>query len=35
MRRFQPSLKAVASILGARDALPADNEVIALPTKVG
>jgi len=28
------TFKAVASINGARDALPADNEVVALPTKV-
>lgn len=28
------TLKAVATIVGARDALPADNEAIALPTKV-
>jgi hypothetical protein len=29
------TFKAVATISGARDALPADNEVVALPTKVG
>lgn len=29
------TFKAVASIVAARDALPTDNEVIALPTKVG
>jgi PKD domain len=28
------TFKAVAAISGARDALPADNEVVALPTKV-
>ena len=28
------TFKAVAMINGARDALPADNEVVALPTKV-
>jgi len=28
------TFKATASINGARDALPADNEVVALPTKV-
>jgi len=28
------TFKAVANILGARDALPADNEAIAAPTKV-
>jgi hypothetical protein len=28
------TFKAVAAINGARDALPADNEVVALPTKV-
>jgi PKD domain len=28
------TFKAVATINGARDALPADNEVVALPTKV-
>ena len=28
------TFKAVASLLGARDALPADNEAIAFPTKV-
>ena len=28
------TFKAVASIVGARDALPADNEAIGLPTKV-
>jgi PKD domain len=28
------TFKATASIVGARDALPADNEVVALPTKV-
>jgi|RhiMetdeSRZDD1v2_1073273.scaffolds.fasta_scaffold23332_6 PKD repeat protein len=29
------TFEAVASIVGARDALPTDNEVTALPTKVG
>jgi PKD repeat protein len=29
------TFKAVATIVGARDALPADNEAIATPTKVG
>lgn len=29
------TFKAIATINGARDALPADNEVVALPTKVG
>jgi PKD repeat protein len=29
------TFKAVAGIVGARDALPADNEAVALPTKVG
>jgi PKD repeat protein len=29
------TFKAVATIIGARDALPADNEAIATPTKVG
>jgi hypothetical protein len=29
------TFKAVASLIGARDALPADNEAVALPTKVG
>jgi hypothetical protein len=28
------TFKAVASLIGARDALPADNEAVALPTKV-
>jgi hypothetical protein len=28
------TFKAVATIVGARDALPADNEAIASPTKV-
>jgi PKD domain-containing protein len=28
------TFKAVATIVGARDALPADNEAVALPTKV-
>src|SRR2546430_15799825 len=28
------TFKAVANILGARDALPADNEAVAAPTKV-
>ena len=28
------TFKAVATISGARDALPADNEVVALPTRV-
>jgi len=29
------TFKAVATIVGVRDALPADNEVVSLPTKVG
>lgn len=29
------SFQAVATIVGARDALPADNTATALPTKVG
>ena len=29
------TFKAVATIVSARDALPADNEVVSLPTKVG
>jgi hypothetical protein len=28
------TFKAVATIVGARDALPADNEAIAAPTRV-
>jgi hypothetical protein len=28
------TFKADATIIGARDAIPTDNEVIALPTKV-
>ena len=28
------TFKAVANLLGARDALPADNQAVALPTKV-
>jgi hypothetical protein len=28
------TFKAVANMVGARDALPADNEAIASPTKV-
>ncbi|MGE5225121.1 MAG: PKD domain-containing protein [Omnitrophica WOR_2 bacterium] len=29
------TFKAVANLVGARDALPADNEVVSLPTKIG
>jgi len=28
------TFKAVANLLGARDALPVDNQAVALPTKV-